>query len=44
MIPGDTYIEYKYIRKFFDIVKWESDPNRMLTTGNGSVVTNDTWR
>ncbi|KAI0279175.1 glucoamylase [Russula aff. rugulosa BPL654] len=43
-LPGDTYIEYKYLRKFFGRVTWESGPNRVLITGSGKVVTNDTWR
>lgn len=44
-LPGDTQIQYKYIRRFLSKVTWESDPNRVLITpGSGKVILNDTWR
>jgi len=44
-VPGDTAIQYKYIRRFLGRVTWESDPNRVLTTpGSGNVTVNDTWQ
>jgi len=44
-VPGDTQIQYKYIRRFLGSVTWESDPNRELTTAeSGNVTLNDTWR
>jgi len=44
-LPGETQIQYKYIRKFLGRVTWESGPNRVLTTpGSGNVILNDNWR
>ncbi|KIY48876.1 glucoamylase [Fistulina hepatica ATCC 64428] len=44
-LPASTYIEYKYIRIYDDVVTWESDPNMDITTpASGTYTTNDTWR
>jgi glucoamylase len=44
-LPGDTAIQYKYIRKYLGKVTWESGPNRVvITPGSGKVILNDTWR
>ncbi|KAJ7072585.1 glucoamylase [Mycena amicta] len=45
-LPANTTVQYKYIRKTTgnSTVRWESDPNRSLTTpGSGSVTLNDKW-
>ncbi|KAI0042277.1 carbohydrate-binding module family 20 protein [Auriscalpium vulgare] len=44
-LPASTSIEYKYIRKLYGQVTWESDPNNQVTTpASGGIVQNDTWR
>ncbi|KAF7298019.1 Glucoamylase [Mycena chlorophos] len=47
-LPANTQtIEYKYIRKSTSNTRlvWEADPNRQISTGGSSTMTeNDTWR
>nr|GAT57902.1 glucoamylase [Mycena chlorophos] len=47
-LPANTpTIEYKYIRKSTSNTRlvWEADPNRQISTGGSSTMTeNDTWR
>jgi glucoamylase len=46
ILPANTAIQYKYIRKETDdSIEWESDPNNSFTTpASGSITLNDTWR
>jgi glucoamylase len=44
-LPANTYMQYKYIRKYIKKVTWESDPDRELNTpGSGHITLDDTWR
>ena len=46
-LPGNTAVQYKYIKKEGSAVVWESDPNRTRTTAAASPCTatwTDTWR
>ncbi|RSM42789.1 alpha-amylase [Actinoplanes sp. ATCC 53533] len=46
-LPGNTAVQYKYIKKEGSTVIWESDPNRTRTTASTSPCTatwTDTWR
>lgn len=46
-LPAATSIQYKYIKKDgAGTVTWESDPNRVLTTGAGgsTQTVNDSWK
>jgi alpha-amylase len=46
-LPGNTAVQYKYIKKEGSTVIWESDPNRTRTTASASPCTatwTDTWR
>jgi len=46
-LPGNTSVQYKYIKKEGSTVIWESDPNRTRTTASASPCTGtwtDTWR
>ncbi|KAJ7611665.1 alpha-amylase [Roridomyces roridus] len=46
VLPANTAIQYKFIKKSGTVVTWESDPNRAYTTSaKGSKVTlTSTWR
>ena len=46
-LPGNTAVQYKYLKKEGSTVVWESDPNRTRTTAAASPCTatwTDTWR
>jgi alpha-amylase len=46
-LPGNTAVQYKYIKKDGDQVVWESDPNRTRTTPAASpcaATWTDAWR
>jgi alpha-amylase len=46
-LPGNTSVQYKYIKKEGSTVVWESDPDRTRTTAATSPCTatwTDTWR
>jgi alpha-amylase len=46
-LPGNTAVQYKYLKKQGTTVIWESDPNRTRTTAAASPCTatwSDTWR
>ncbi|MFI7542753.1 carbohydrate-binding module family 20 domain-containing protein [Actinoplanes sp. NPDC049599] len=46
-LPGNTAVQYKYLKKEGSTVVWESDPNRTRTTASASPCTatwTDTWR
>ncbi|GAA2558283.1 carbohydrate-binding module family 20 domain-containing protein [Winogradskya consettensis] len=46
-LPGNTAVQYKYIKKEGSTVVWESDPNRTRTTPSAtpcSATWADTWR
>jgi alpha-amylase len=46
-LPGNTAVQYKYIKKEGSTVIWESDPNRTRTTAAAAPCTatwTDTWR
>jgi hypothetical protein len=44
-LAANQVIEYKYIRKFYGKVTWESDPNRRYATPpEGKASINDIWR
>jgi alpha-amylase len=46
-LPGNTAVQYKFIKKEGATVVWESDPNRTRTTASAAPCTatwTDTWR
>ncbi|MEU7901505.1 carbohydrate-binding module family 20 domain-containing protein [Actinoplanes sp. NPDC049118] len=46
-LPGNTAVQYKYLKKQGSTVIWESDPNRTRSTASASpcaATWSDTWR
>jgi alpha-amylase len=45
VLPANTNIEYKYVKKDGSTVTWESGANRTVNTGSACTLTlNDTWK